>query len=85
MWRWPVMPSPPDHRAAGVVAVILAATVGLGLLFTLVMLLGPWGESDLTIVVEVLAILALISGALVAWVSGQPRGGGDDGPSDEPG
>lgn len=72
--------------AHGVVAVILAATVGVGLLLTLFALLGPWGESDLTIVVEVVAILALISGALVAWVTGQPRGGGgDDGPSDEPG
>lgn len=72
---------------SGVVAVILAATVGLGLLLTLFALLGPWGESDLTIVVEVVAILALIAGGLLAWVTGQPRAGDPDdvaGPRDTP-
>jgi hypothetical protein len=59
-------------RPAGIVAAILATTVGAALVAGLVLLLTgtvALDDASTTIMVEILVIIGLISGGLVAYVS----------------
>jgi len=68
------------------VAVILALSVGIALIAGLVLLLTGTveiGGDSATLAVELLAILALISGGLVAYISYEAARGTDDGEEEE--
>jgi hypothetical protein len=61
-----------DRRAA--VAVILASTVGVVLILGLILLFLAWNDGGdtsgaSTIVIEILVILSLITGGLLAWIN----------------
>lgn len=62
----------PDHR--GIVAIILAITVGLALLGGLLLVLGPWTpEPQERIALELFALVAAALGGLSVWLG---MGGG---------
>lgn len=69
----------PDHR--GIVAIILATTVGLALLGGLLLVLGPWTpEPQERIALELFALVAAALGGLSVWLGG---GGSDSTDADD--
>jgi len=67
-------------KATGVVAAILATTVGVALVAGLVLLLTgtvALDDSATTVMVEILVIVGLLAGGLIAWIS-HDHGGNDD-------
>lgn len=73
-------------KSTHMVAIILAASVGVSLVAGLVLLLTGTveiGGDSATLAVELLAILALISGGLVAYISYEAARKDDDGEDEE--